>query len=116
MVRTWLIILGFALALLWLLGLAADRSVTLLWFDAVAAVLSFTQAALIHEQDLGATRGGGPALLGLGLAAVWIAGLAMREPPWAVWANFALACGYLGLAIAAAASREREVSGHARWR
>jgi hypothetical protein len=104
-----LVVLGFALALLWLLGLAADRHVTLLWFDAVAAALSFTQAALMREDELGTTRGGGPAVIGLGLAAVWIAGMAMREPPWAVWANFALACGYIGLAIAAAASG-RELS------
>jgi hypothetical protein len=116
MVRTWMIVLGFALALLWLLGLAADRQVTLLWFDAVAALLSFAAAGLIDEHDLGARRAGAPAVLGFGLAAVWIAGLAMRAPPWAVWANFALACGYFGLAIAAAASSERRLSGHARWR
>ena len=116
MVRTWMIILGCALALLWLLGLAADRQVTMLWFDAVAALLSFAAAGLLHEHDLGPTRAGAPAVLAFALAAIWIVGLAMRQPPWAVWANFALACGYFGLAIAAAVSGQRELSGQARWR
>jgi hypothetical protein len=116
MVRKGVVVLGVALALLCALGLAADRRAVLLWFDAVAAVLSFGAAGLVRERELGASRGGGPAVLGLGLGVLWAVGLAARQQPWAVWANFALACAYLVLAIAAATRGHRQAAQRAHAR
>jgi hypothetical protein len=109
MVRKGVIALGAALAALAVVGLAIEHNrAALLWFDAVAAVLSFGEAGLVNERELGATRAGGPAVLALGLTVVWIAGLATQQPRWAVWANFVFACAYLGLAMVAASRGHRE--------
>jgi len=115
MVRLGCIALGGALAALWALGLWADRSATILWFDAVFALLAFSVAALEREDELGASRGGAPALLALGLGIVAIVGLAAGQPRWAVWANFLAAFGALAIAIAGASSG-REAYAHARGR
>ncbi|HSS38183.1 MAG TPA: hypothetical protein VLT58_05390 [Polyangia bacterium] len=45
MVRKSCFVLGIGLAILWWVGLSENQSATVLWFDAVAAVLSFGMAA-----------------------------------------------------------------------
>lgn len=115
MVRMGAIALGIGLTALWALGLWADRGAVILWFDAVLALLSFGVAGLEREDELGASRGGGPALIALGLATVAIVSVASRQPRWVSAANFLFACAYLGLAIASA-TRGRHVYAHARPR
>jgi hypothetical protein len=110
MIRRGSIVLGVALLFLWAIGLRADDRAVILWFDLVAAVLAFGVAALENEDELGATRGLGPAVVGLGLAAVWIGSLATGQPRWAAWANFILACAFLGLAIAGASRGRHAVA------
>ena len=110
MVRKGVVILGIGLALLAAIGLAVDRQAHLLWFDVLAAVLSIGEVGLINERDLAAAAGAGPAVIAVGLTAVWIVGLASHQPAWTVWANFAFACAYLLLAIAAAARGHRRVA------
>ncbi len=102
MVRKSCFVLGAGLAILWWVGLSKDRAATLLWFDAVAAVLSFGMAALLQEPERNPSRPLGPAVVGLGLAAVWIGGMASGQPIWASWLNFAFALAYMGVATAAA--------------
>ena len=102
MVRKSCFILGVGLAILWWVGLSTNHAATLLWFDAVAAVLSFGTAALLEEPERHPSRALGPAVLGLGLAAVWIGGLGAGQPPWASWLNFVFALAYIGVATAAA--------------
>jgi hypothetical protein len=102
MIRRGSIVLGVALLFLWAIGLRIDDGAEILWFDLVAAVVAFGIAALEREDEIGATRGLTPAILGLGLGALWIGGLATGQPRWAAWANFIAACAFLGLAIAAA--------------
>lgn len=113
MVRIGAIVLGIGLTALWALGLWADRSALILWFDAVLALLSFGVAGLEREDEMGATRGGGPALVALGLTAVVIGSMASGQPAWVSAANFVFACAYLVLAIVAA-SRGRHVYARAR--
>jgi hypothetical protein len=102
MIRIGTVALGGALALLWAVGLAVDRQAVVLWFDAVAALLSFGVAAIEHEEELGMSRAAGPAIIGLGLAAIWILALAWKQPAWVAWANFVAAGCYLALAAAGA--------------
>ncbi|HSS40100.1 MAG TPA: hypothetical protein VLT58_15140, partial [Polyangia bacterium] len=71
MVRKSCFVLGIGLAILWWVGLSENHSATVLWFDAVAAVLSFGMAALVEEPEHSPGRAAGPAVLGVGLAAVW---------------------------------------------
>jgi hypothetical protein len=111
MVKTGAAVLGGVLALLWALGLAIDRHATILWFDAVLALVSFAVVLLEHEEEMGTTRAAAPGLIGVGLVAVGIGGLALGQPRWASWANLLMACAYLALAVASA-GRARGVHLH----
>jgi hypothetical protein len=100
MVRVGLVILGTALGLLSAFGLSADRGVTMLWFDAIAAIVAFGSALIIEdEQQLGTSLAGAPGMLAAGLVAVGLVGLAWGQPRWAVALNFVLAAVALVLAI-----------------
>lgn len=101
MVRKSTFILGIGLGILWWVGLSEDHRATVLWFDAVAAVLSFGMAALLEEPEHRASRAIGPAVLGLGLAAVWIGAMGAQQPSWASWLNFVFAIAYIGVATSA---------------
>ena len=101
MVRKSCFILGIGLGLLWWVGLSENQSASVLWFDAIAAVLSFGMAALIEDPERSPSRALGPAVLGVGLAAVWIGGMAAHQPVWASWLNFAFAVAFLAVASSA---------------
>jgi hypothetical protein len=102
MVRKSCFVLGVGLAILWWVGLSQNQSATVLWFDAVAAVLSFGMAALIDDPQPRPSHAMAPAVLGLGLAGVWIGGMAAHQPVWASWLNFAFAVAFMGVATSAA--------------
>src|SRR5215469_4996128 len=102
MVRNSCFILGIALGVFWWVGLSQNQAATILWFDAVAAVLAFGTAALVSEPERNPGRLGGPVVLGLGLAVLWVVGMSIGQPGWANWLNFMFAVLFLGLAAAAA--------------
>jgi hypothetical protein len=97
-------IIGMVMGIVWWFGLGADRSATILWFDAVGAVLSFGIGALV-DGETRPSQAPGAAVLGMGLAAVWAVGMATHQPAWANWMNFLFAMAYLALAIGAATRR-----------
>lgn len=101
MVRKSCFILGIALGAFWWIGLSENQGATLLWFNAVAAVMSFATAALIPEPERSPSRAFAPGLIGLGLAAVWLGGMAYGQPVWVSWLNFVFALAFLGVAVAA---------------
>jgi FtsH-binding integral membrane protein len=106
MLRKGLLILGGALALLSVVGLAANHSATLLWFVVMAAMLSIGLAFVIEDEHaLGMSRGAAPAMIGIGLIAVFVVGLASHQPAWAVWLTFVLGAAALGLSMAVVADR-----------
>jgi hypothetical protein len=102
MVRKSCFILGIALGIFWWIGLSENPAATVLWFDAVAAVLAFGTAALVSDPEHNPSRLGGPVILGLGLAVLWVAGMSSGQPGWANWLNFSFAVAFLGVAAAAA--------------
>lgn len=109
MVRKGSFLIGAGLALMWWIGLSVDASAKILWFDAVAAVMAFGIGGIVddsveHRQSYAA----GPAVLGVGLAALWILGMAFRQPMWANWLNFVFAAASLGLAAASGSKRHIE--------
>jgi hypothetical protein len=117
MVRKSSFVIGLGLALLWGVGLKLSPHASMLWFDAVAAVIAFSIALLVDdtvEHDPGNALA--PALLGLGLAAVWIVGVASREPAWLAWVHLPLAIACLGVAIMTAGARHVEIGSRARTR
>jgi hypothetical protein len=98
MVRISSFVLGLALALFWWIGLQLDRSATILWFDAVAAILSFAVGGLVDDEHPASAHAAPPALLGLGLAVLWIAGTAGGQPAWVNWLNLFFGLTYLAVA------------------
>jgi hypothetical protein len=113
MVRKSLLLLGLGLAILWWFGLSRNASATVLWFDAVGAVLSFGSAGLIGDADESSSLTVVPALFGLGFGAVAVASGARGQPAWATWMNFLFALAYLGVAIAAGLGARRRLHAHA---
>lgn len=114
MLRKGLLILGGALALLSVVGLAVDRQATMLWFVVIAAILSIGGAFVVEDdRTLGISRGAGPAVIGLGLIAVFIVGLASHQPAWAVWPTLLLGLGGLTLGALLFVGRHDDVQTHA---
>ena len=113
MVRRTSFIIGLGLALFWWIGLSMKPSVTMLWFDAVGAVIAFAVGGLIDDTvEHNPANAFGPAILGLGLAAVWIAGIATRQPVWFTWVNFLFAAASLATAVLALSARQVQVHRH----
>lgn len=108
MVRRSSFIIGLGLALLWWIGLSLNHNATLLWFDAVGAVLAFGIGGLVDDTvERKPSYALGPAMLGLGLAVVWIAGMASSQPRWVPWFNLLFAVASLAVAVRAAAAGRR---------
>lgn len=100
MVRRSSFIIGLGLALFWWIGLSLDHRATLLWFDAIGAVLAFAIGGLVDDTvEHNPANAFGPAMLGLGLTAVWIASLASRQPFWLTWLNFLFAAASWAVAV-----------------
>ena len=114
MVRKSSFIIGLGLALLWAIGLGVRPHATLLWFDAVAAIIAFAISGLIDESgEHNPANALGPALLGLGLAVVWVVGMASSQPAWAAWLNFPFAVACLAVAVMAVGTRHVEITSRA---
>ena len=108
MVRRSSFIIGLGLALFWWIGLSLNHNATLLWFDAVGAVLAFGIGGLVDDTvEHNPSYALGPAVLGLGLAVVWIVGMASSQPRWVPWFNFLFAAASLAVAVMAAATGRR---------
>jgi len=117
MVRKSSYVIGLGLALLWAVGLGLRPHATLLWFDAVAALIAFAIGGLVDETgEHNPANAFGPAMLGLGLAALWIVGIASSQPSWAAWLNFPFAVACLAVAVMAVGTRHVEITSHARAR
>jgi hypothetical protein len=109
MVRKSSWVIGLGLALFWLIGLGLSRQTTMLWFDAVAAVIAFAIGGLVDESEYNPANAGGPAVLGLGLAALWIVSIATRQPIWFTWLNFVFAAACLVVAVMTLSARGIEI-------
>jgi hypothetical protein len=95
MLRASLVALALATLLLWLVGLVDGATVWLTWLDGVAALLTLLLVPVTRDY-LGPLRVSvGPALIGIGLVAMFVAGLATRASAWLVWFNLAFGAGYL---------------------
>jgi hypothetical protein len=114
MVRKSSFLIGLGLALFWWIGLSLNPNATLLWFDAVAAVVAFGIGGLVDDTaEHKPANALGPAVLGLGLAVLWIVGIASRQPAWVSWLNFPFAVACLAVAVMAAGRGRAEVASHA---
>jgi hypothetical protein len=116
MLRKSLLLLGLAMAILWWIGLSQDRGATVLWFNAVGAVLSFGCAGLVDEPDEQPSAAIVPALFGLAFGAVFAFSLARGQPAWATWLNLLFALCYLGVAVAATLRVRHQAHVHAHVR
>ena len=115
MLRRSSLVIGLGLALLWGIGLRLSPHASMLWFDAIAAVIAISIGVLVDdsgEEDPGSALA--PALLGLGLAALWIVGVASRQPAWVAWVQLPFAVACLGVAVMIAGARHVEIGHRAR--
>ena len=114
MVRRSSFVIGLGLALLWWIGLSLKPTATMLWFDAIGAVLAFAIGGLVDDTvEHNPANAFGPAVLGLGLSAIWIVGIATRQPIWFSWANFLFAVACLAVAVMTMSQRHVEIGSRA---
>ena len=116
MVRRSSFVIGLGLALLWGIGLRLSPHASMLWFDAVAAVIAFSIAVLVDDtvEHDDRERVRLRPCSGLGLAALWIVGIASRQPAWVAWVQFPFAVACLAVAVMSAGTRHVEVGSRAR--
>lgn len=103
MVKSWCVLLGVGLTMLWVIGLANNTSPSwLIWADGLAALASFVVGGFIpDERPLGRLPILGPYFLSIVVFAAWAIGFANLAPPWLVWWNFGFACCYFLVGFAA---------------
>jgi|SRR4029079_10299854 len=114
MVRRSSLVIGLGLTLLWWIGLSLDHSATMLWLNAVGALVAFTIAGLVDETEPNPANAFGPAMLGLGLTALWIVGVSTHQQAWVTWANFVFAVACLAVAVMAVAPRHATITSRRR--
>src|SRR5579885_1766130 len=106
MIKSWSIIFGIGLGILWLAGLGAPSATPwMTWLDAVGALCAFLIAAGVSDGSARGRRVSSTLLLSIGLYVLWIAGLSSGVVAWQNWWTFAFACGFLILAIGSGAMR-----------
>jgi hypothetical protein len=92
MVRSWAIILGVGLGILWIVGLGSPYAAPwMTWLDGAAAVLAFLVAAMANDQSSLRMRTRAPMALSLGLFVMAIIGMATNGAPFQNGWNFAFA-------------------------
>lgn len=95
MLRASLVALGIATLLLWIVGVVDHATIWIVWLDGVAAALTFLLVPVTRDRVGAIGVAIGPALIGLGLIALFIVGLVTEASGWITWFNLAFGAGYL---------------------
>lgn len=102
MVRGFSLALSFGLVVLWLVGLERGGVPWMAWIDLALGVAAFLLAVIVSPRSRASVRVGGPLTLSAGLFVLWLAGVSTASPAlWLAWWNFAFACAFLLLGLAA---------------
>lgn len=92
MLRILPTLLGFGLAVLWVIGMSVDATVWMTWADGAAAALAFATVGVIPARSSSAWASLCLLALAGGLFGVWAVGLAEGGTPWLTWWTFVGAC------------------------
>jgi hypothetical protein len=110
MLRTWTVILGLGLAILWIFGVTSrGEAGWLSWLQLVAGIYSLLVAASVDDLSPRRTRVSNTLSISIGLSVLWILALVSPVLRWQAWWTFAFACAYLVLAIVTGARGEPPV-------
>jgi hypothetical protein len=103
------VVLAIGLVILWIAGLNAHAAGWLTWLDGVAAVCAFLIAGSVASSLGRGSTSGFLVALAVGLAILWIIGLATHAALWLTWWTFGFACAFLLLGIGAGVRAGHEV-------
>ena len=111
MVKSWSIILGIGLGILWLAGLGAPSATSwMTWLDALGSLGAFLIAAGYSDSTERRSRISNTLLLSGGLFVLWIAGLSTGVVAWQTWWTFVFALAFLALSLVRGGARTMSVS------
>lgn len=110
MLRASLTALGIAMLLLWIVGVVDHSTDWMTWLSGIAALLTFLLVPITRDDVGPAAVSIGPNLIGLGLIAIFIVGIATAASAWLTWFNFAAGCAYLMFGALAFLTRATEPS------
>jgi hypothetical protein len=99
MVRPMSFLLAFWLAGLFVVGQLPRVPMLLVYADGLLALLAFL-AAMIAPIVNERARLALPAIVSVGLYAVWLVALLLHSKPWLPWCNFMAVTIYVGIIIA----------------
>jgi hypothetical protein len=96
MVKSWCILLGLAVAVLWIVALSNGAvPLWIVWVNGVIALASFAVAgALPDGRPVGRLPVLGPLFISIALFGCWAIILGTRGSGWLAWWNFAFAVAY----------------------
>jgi hypothetical protein len=97
---------GFWLALLFIVGQGTAAQQWMVWLDGLGAIFAFL-GAIIAPSVGERVRIAGPVALSLGMLGLWVVGLAMHTVPWLPWCNFLGGISLLAGALSAATFPEK---------
>jgi hypothetical protein len=95
MLRASLVSLGIATFLLWMVGIVDGATSWMTWVVGVAALLTFLLVPGAAPDVEPVRAAVAPQLIGLGLIALFVAGLVTHASGWLTWFCLAFGCGYL---------------------
>lgn len=95
MLRASLVALGVSMLLIWMVGIVNHSTDWMTWLDGIAGVLTLWLVPVTRPRLGPAAVSIGPNLIGLGLLAMFIVGIATGASSWLTWFTFAAACSYL---------------------
>jgi hypothetical protein len=84
-----------SLLLLWLVAVVDGATTWMTWLTGAAGVLTFWLVPVARPERSPVAAAVGPALIGMGLLALFVAGLVTHASGWLTWFIFAFAAGYL---------------------
>ena len=95
MLRASLSVLALALLLLWVVGVTDGATPWMTWLDGVAAVLTLLLVPVTRPSIGPVGAAVVPSLIGSGLVAMFVVGLATHASGWLTWFTGAFGAGYL---------------------
>jgi hypothetical protein len=103
-------VLAIGLVVLWLAALSQHATSWLTWADVVAALCAFAIAAGAGASVTPGSSATLPLALSVGLAVLWIIGLASHASSWLAWWTFAFACAFLLIGVADGVGSTRQMT------
>jgi hypothetical protein len=99
--------LSVGLIILWIMGITSHANIWLTWLNGLAALVGFAVVFGAGNIARDSISPAGPIAIGVGLALMWIVGLATGANTGLTWLTFVFACAFVFVGIGASVSQRQ---------